>query len=79
MDEKLKQVAYAAGTDPDVIEKLDQVLNGENDRAFIICSYHDCTNNSQGRCTIFAVQDVPKMKRTAPCERYMTATFPSPS
>ena len=70
MDAKLEQVAIAAGKDPDVVDKLDQVLTGPNDRAFVVCVYNDCKHLEHGRCTIFTVQDVPKMKRNVPCERY---------
>jgi len=79
MSDKLQQAALAAANDPDITEKLDRMLTGENDRAFIICSFTDCVNNTNGRCTIFAVKDVPKMKRTVPCEHYQARTVPSPS
>ncbi|UFS70790.1 hypothetical protein LPW11_01050 [Geomonas sp. RF6] len=74
MDEKLQRAVYAAGNDPEIAGKLDQVLSGENDRAFIVCSFEECENNTRGRCTIFAIKDVPKMKRTTPCEHYVART-----
>jgi len=70
MDEKLRQVAAGAGMNEDVVNKLDQILAGPNDRAYVVCSYQECTLNIVGRCTIFTVLDVPKMKRDQPCHRY---------
>ncbi|MCM0080069.1 hypothetical protein L4X63_00535 [Geomonas sp. Red32] len=74
MGDELRQVAMVAGMDKDVVEKLDQLLTGPNDRAFVVCTYTDCQINIKGRCTIFTVMDVPKMKTGQPCQRYQPAT-----
>lgn len=70
MDEKKARMAALAGTNKDVVDKLDQVLTGPNDRAYVVCSYTDCKLNSQGRCTIYTVLDVPRMKTNGPCASY---------
>jgi len=69
MDDKMTNIAALAGRNADVADKLDQVLVGPNDRAYVVCSTADCRHNTQGRCTIFTVLDVPRMK-TRPCEKY---------
>ena len=69
MNIKLEQLS-AVGRNPDIAEKLDKLLTGPNDRAFLICEYSDCKFNEKGRCSIYAVQDVPKMKTKAPCDSY---------
>jgi hypothetical protein len=70
MDKDLARVAAAAGIDHKIVDKLEQILSGPNDRAFVVCSYADCNQNQKGQCTIFTVQDVPRMKRGQPCNRY---------
>jgi hypothetical protein len=70
MDDKLEQVAAAAGRNPDIVEKLDQSLTGPNDRAYVICTFLECKHSIKGQCTIYTVQDVPPMKTGVPCDRY---------
>jgi hypothetical protein len=70
MDNKLKQMVETVGLNPDIAERLDQVLVGPNDRAYVMCSYTDCKLSIKGRCTIFTVLDVPRMKTGGPCDRY---------
>ena len=67
MDDKLAQAAALAGTNSDVVNKLDQILVGPNDRAYVICSFDDCKLHLKGRCTIYTVLDVPRMKTGQPC------------
>lgn len=74
MDSKLEQTAAAVGRHPDVVEKLDELLAGPNDRAFVICQFDDCQSNVKGRCTVYAVQGVPKMKPNTHCESYERKT-----
>ena len=68
--------AAAAGTKPEVAETLDKVLTGPNDRAFVVCTFEGCTHNLKGKCTIYAVQDVPRMKRGAPCDSFEPRVIP---
>lgn len=70
MDEKLARMAALAGTNKDVVDKLEQVLSGPNDRAYVVCTYADCKLHSKGRCTIYTVLDVPRMKTAGPCASY---------
>ncbi len=67
---KLEQLSAAVGKNPEIAEKLDQLLTGPNDRAFLVCEFDNCKFNDKGRCSIYAVQDVPKMRPNAPCDRY---------
>ena len=78
MDEKTEQMAALAGTNSDIAEKLDQMLTGPNDRAYVVCSYADCELHLKGRCTIYTVRDVPRMKTGGPCSGYQKVqTAPS--
>jgi hypothetical protein len=70
MEDERTHVAVAAGKNTEVAEKLERILAGPNDRAFVVCSLTDCVHNLKGSCTIYAVLDVPSMKRDKPCEKY---------
>ena len=70
MDDKLAQAAALAGANSDIANKLDRVLVGPNDRAYVVCSYDDCKLHLKGRCTIYTVLDVPRMKTGQPCSSY---------
>ena len=70
MNNKIEQIASATGKDSALADKLEQILSGPNDRAFLVCTYLDCTHNAKGECTIFTVMDVPRMKPAAPCDNY---------
>jgi hypothetical protein len=72
MDDEMRNVAALAGKNSDVVNKLDQILVGPNDRAYVVCNLMDCKLNIKGRCTIYAVLDVPRMKRSQPCAKYST-------
>lgn len=72
MDDHLTHIAAAAAKDKSIVDKLDQLLVGPNDRAFIVCTFADCKLNIKGRCTIFTVLDVPRMKTAQPCDRYVS-------
>jgi hypothetical protein len=73
---KLEQLSAAIGKSAEIAEKLDQILAGPNDRAFLVCEYDDCKFNLKGRCSIYAVQDVPRMKTKAACSSYETRSQP---
>ena len=73
MDTKLSHMAQVVGMNQEIAEKLDQLLVGPNDRAYVMCSYLDCKLSVKGRCTIFTVLDVPRMKTGQPCDRYERA------
>lgn len=70
MDEKLARIAALAGSSAEIADKLDNVLTGPNDRAYLVCSYSDCKLHLNGRCTIYTVLDVPRMKTGQPCSSY---------
>lgn len=74
MEDELTNVAAAAGRNTDVVEKLERILVGPNDRAYIVCSFTDCTHHLKGHCTIYTVLDVPSMKRDKPCDKYQRVT-----
>jgi hypothetical protein len=67
---QLEQIAAAAGMNPDVVDKLNNVLTGPTDRAYVVCEFLECTHNIKGHCAIYTVQDVPRMKTGKPCDRY---------
>lgn len=76
MGVKLEQLSAAVGRNVDIAEKLDQILTGPNDRAFLVCEFDDCKFNLNGRCSIYAVRDVPKMKTKEACDRYEARSQP---
>ncbi|MBI1922434.1 MAG: hypothetical protein HYS23_15285 [Geobacter sp.] len=70
MDSKLDQIAISIGSDPDVAERLDKVLQNPRDRAWIICSFRDCVNNIKGECTIYTVASPPAREPGKPCSSF---------
>jgi hypothetical protein len=70
MAKDLVRAAAVAGIDDKLVDKLEQILAGPNDRAFVVCSHGDCNLNQRGQCTIFTLQDVPRMKTGQPCTSY---------
>lgn len=70
MDDKMEQIAAATGKDQGLADKLEQILTGPDDRAFLVCTCLDCTHNTKGECTIYTVMDVPRMKPGAPCDKH---------
>ncbi|HEX9022219.1 MAG TPA: hypothetical protein VF799_00095 [Geobacteraceae bacterium] len=73
MDDKLERIAAEAGKSPALADKLDQLLTGPNDRAFLVCVYRECEQNVKGECSIYTVSDVPPMKPGSPCDSYRAA------
>lgn len=70
MEDELTNIAATAGKNTYVADKLDELLIGPNDRAYVVCTTLDCKLNIKGHCTIYAVLDVPRMKTTEPCKNY---------
>jgi hypothetical protein len=70
MTDERPNSTVTGGIDDRVVEKLDKILTGPNDRAFVVCSYADCNLNQKGQCTIFTLLDVPRMKTGQPCSSY---------
>lgn len=66
----MASIAAATGMDVDVVKKLDSILTGPNDRAFVVCTATDCKKNKKGQCTIFTLLDVPRMKTGQPCDKF---------
>lgn len=70
MGGKMEKIAALAAQSDEIAKKLDAVLSGPNDRAYVVCSFDDCKLHLKGRCTIYTVLDVPRMKTGAPCASY---------
>ncbi|MBJ6727420.1 hypothetical protein [Geomesophilobacter sediminis] len=70
MDPKMERTAAAVGKNEEIADALDELLKGPNDRAFVVCSFDDCKSNITGRCTVYTIQNVPRMRTTGPCEGY---------
>lgn len=70
MSEETERIAALAARSSDIAEKLDKMLVGRNDRAYVVCTFDDCALHLKGRCTIYTVPDVPPMKTGQPCSSY---------
>jgi hypothetical protein len=77
MVDKRERFAAATGKNPELADKLDRILTGPDDRAFILCTYRECTHNAKGECMIYTVLDVPRMKPGVPCDSYNTESHGS--
>ena len=73
MSNKMEKAAAVIGRQPDVVEKLDSLMNYPNDRAYIVCSFLDCVHNVKGECTIFTVLDPVARAADQPCSKYIRA------
>ena len=73
MSNKMEKAAAVIGRQPDVVEKLDSLMNCPNDRAYIVCSFLDCVHNVKGECTIFTVLDPVERAADQPCSKYIRA------
>lgn len=60
MKRKMEDIVAAIGQNEEIVDMLDLLLTDPNDRAYVVCSAHECLNNVKGRCTIHMV----KGKRT---------------
>ena len=67
MKRKIEIIAAAAGREPAVARKLDQLLDHPDDRAFVICEHMDCLHNREGKCTIYAIRPAAG---EGPCAKY---------
>ncbi len=74
MDKKM-EVAAAAGQKNDVVELLDRHLD-PGDQAWVVCEFTDCVHLVQGRCNIYMVHNVPKMRPGTPCKDYEKRSTP---
>jgi hypothetical protein len=70
MDEKMVQVAVAIGENSDLVDKLEQMLQNPGDRAYLVCDFHDCRHNRQGRCSVYTVTNPPERSGKGPCASY---------
>ena len=68
MDKKV-EVAAAAGQKKEVVDLLDRHLE-PGDQAWVVCEYTDCVHFVQGRCNIYMVHNVPRMRPGKPCRDY---------
>src|SRR4051812_33142501 len=69
MGRLLEEVAVAAGKKDDVLDLLERVL-GPDDQAWVVCTFTECAHNVKGRCNIYTVHNVPRMKQGKPCDTY---------
>ena len=58
MSGKMEDVAALIGRNQDIVDILDEVLSGPEDRAYIVCEAVACRNNAQGHCTIHTVKSL---------------------
>jgi hypothetical protein len=72
MDSKLDRFAITIANDPDIAERLDKTLQYPRDRAWIVCSFHDCVHNVKGECTIYTFASSPEKLTGKPCSSYET-------
>lgn len=56
--------------DQTTIDAVARIVTDVDDRAWVICSESDCQNSESGKCTIFALKGVPRMKPGKPCADY---------
>jgi hypothetical protein len=71
MVRKNEEIAGLLGRNQDVVDMLETLLTGPDDRAYIVCSAVECRNNVQGRCTIHAVKNGRALQGNGRCSDYV--------
>jgi hypothetical protein len=71
MNRKLEKVVASIAVNREIVDKLDEVLTGPGDRAYIVCSAEECRNNVQGHCTIHAVKCSREIPGSGRCRDYV--------
>ena len=61
MTGNMESVAALIGRNQDIVDILDEVLSGPDDRAYIVCSTVACSSNVQGRCSIHTVKSLSEV------------------
>lgn len=56
--------------DPDTLAEVSRIVSDVDDRAWLVCGNSGCNHAIAGKCTIFAVKDVPPMQPNMPCLNY---------
>jgi hypothetical protein len=70
MDREMEKVVASIAVNREIVEKLDEVLSGPGDRAYIVCSVEECRNNLLGHCTIHTVKGPREMLANGRCKDY---------
>ena len=71
MVSKKEEIAGMIGRNRDIVDLLDNLLTGCDDRAYIICSAAECGNNKQGRCSIHTVTGSRDNRNNDRCRDYL--------
>lgn len=71
MDKVMKEIGAMIGTNQEIVDILDGVLTGPDDRAYLICSSEECRNSVTGRCTIHTVKSRREILSNGRCSDYL--------
>jgi len=66
-----EDVAAAIGRNEEVAEMLDTLMTAAADRAYVVCSFSECLNNANGRCTIHLVRGDRTVPDNGRCADYV--------
>ncbi|HWI41181.1 MAG TPA: hypothetical protein VNX25_06790 [Verrucomicrobiae bacterium] len=69
-----ERAAAEAATAPEVVERLEQLLDTQQQRVWVVCSIPDCRHHENGHCTLFSQGEAPRMKPGVPCDRFEAAS-----
>lgn len=72
MNKKLDKVVASIAGNKEIVDLLDVILSGPDDRAYIVCSAEECRNNVQGRCSIHTVKSRREILGNGRCREYVT-------
>jgi len=71
MDKMKKNIGTIIGRNQELVEILDGILTGPDDRAYIVCTADECRNNEKGRCTIHTVKSRREILNNGRCREYV--------
>jgi hypothetical protein len=67
----MEEIAALIVRNQDIVDILDNVLTGPEDRAYVICSATECRNNVKGRCIIHTVTSRGDILPNGRCPDYV--------
>jgi hypothetical protein len=72
MNRKLDKVVASIAGNRELVDTLDQILTGPDDRAYIVCLAEECRNNLHGTCSIHTVKSRRELLDNGRCRDYVT-------
>ena len=71
MDKIKKDIGALIGRNQEIVDILDGILTGPDDRAYVMCAADECRHNVKGQCTIHTVKCRREISSNGRCRDYV--------